>query len=272
MTYETFQPSVNLRPFVKCYWTLIGEKPSHNATQTIVPDGCFEMIFHYGDLYRQFSNGNNAFIQPRSFVIGQLTKPLQIEPIGITRIFSVRFKPNGFFPFTYMPLKGLENKPVPLNSLFGSKGDLITKAILEASSTIQRIELIESFLDQLVPSNVLIDSVVKSSIDIILDTNGHTSINQISAVNKTSRRQLERKFSCTIGLSPKKLSKAVRMVNTIRVMFSNEKKNLTELAYENEYYDQSHFIKDFKEFTGFTPKAFYGDPLIMSKLFYGQNI
>jgi AraC-like DNA-binding protein len=47
--------------------------------------------------------------------------------------------------------------------------------------------------------------------------------------------------------------------------------NLTSLAYENEYYDQSHFTKDFKELTGITPKEFYGDNLKMSSLFYGTD-
>ena len=65
-----------------------------------------------------------------------------------------------------------------------------------------------------------------------------------------NRRQLERKFSTLIGLSPKQLSKVVRLQATIKLLSNKQFTNLTSIAYESDYYDQSHFIKDFKEFTG----------------------
>ncbi|WP_354066851.1 DUF6597 domain-containing transcriptional factor [Chryseobacterium limigenitum] len=57
-----------------------------------------EMIFHYGDLYKQYTGRGKSIIQPRCLIIGQLTKPLEIEPTGRTGIFSVRFHPYVFFP------------------------------------------------------------------------------------------------------------------------------------------------------------------------------
>ena len=82
---------------------------------------------------------------------------------------------------------------------------------------------------------------------------------------------MERKFSLAVGLSPKQLSKTVRLQAMLKMLLNKEPTSLTALAYEGEYYDQAHFIKDFKEFTGLTPKEFYGDRLEMSALFYGQS-
>ena len=73
-----------------------------------------------------------------------------------------------------------------------------------------------------------------------------------------------RKISKTIGLSPKQLSKTIRLQTTLKTLLNQKKSKLTDLAYENEYFDQSHFIKDFKEFTGISPKEFYGDDLRIS--------
>ena len=95
MNYQTFEPSKDLSTLVKCYWTLESPKEENEQQQTIVPDGCMEMIFHYCDLYKQYIENGNNIIQPRCFVIGQLTRPLEIEPTGETGIFSVRFYPDG---------------------------------------------------------------------------------------------------------------------------------------------------------------------------------
>lgn len=59
MNYQTFEPEEERRAFVKCYWILESPAEEKPEKQTIVPDGCMEMIFHYGDLYKQhIENGN----------------------------------------------------------------------------------------------------------------------------------------------------------------------------------------------------------------------
>jgi transcriptional regulator GlxA family with amidase domain len=100
-----------------------------------------------------------------------------------------------------------------------------------------------------------------------LTANGQLSIDELSRQTKTNRRQLVRKFSSAIGLSPKQLSKTIRLQATLKTLLTRKVTNLTDLAYESDYYDQAHFIKDFKEFTGLTPKEFYGDHLKMSLIF-----
>ncbi len=270
MNYQTFEPNNDLATFVKCYWTLESPKEETPEKQTIVPDGCMEMIFHYEDLYRQYTEGGN-FIQPRCFVIGQLTRPLEIEPTGETGIFSVRFHPNGFLPFATIPIKEMENTAISLEKLFGKDGREIEQKILTANSTSERIKLIEIFLLNRLTRNETIEQIVKSTVETILTDNGQLSVNELSKQVNINRRQLERKFSSAIGLSPKQLSKTIRLQATLKMLLNKNFTNLTSLAYENEYYDQAHFIKDFKELTGFTPKEFYGNNLKMSSLFYGTD-
>jgi AraC-like DNA-binding protein len=268
MNYQTFEPSPSLATRVKCYWTLEHPKEETPEKQTIVPDGCMEMIFHYGDPYKQYTEEGTTIIQPRCFVIGQLTRPLEIAPTGETGIFSVRFHPNGFLPFATIPIKELENTAVSLISLFGTAGQEIEQSILTANSTSDRIKRIETFLLTHLSHAKTVDHIIKSTIETILTANGQLSIDQLSKKNNVSRRQLERKFASTIGLSPKQLSKTIRLQATLKMLLSKKFTSLTSLAYEHQYYDQAHFIKDFKELTGFTPKEFYGNNLKMSALFY----
>ncbi|WP_294311686.1 helix-turn-helix transcriptional regulator [uncultured Chryseobacterium sp.] len=272
MNYQTFEPSYqDLTALIRCYWTLESPKEETPEKQTIVPDGCMEMIFHYRDLYKQYLDKGNSIIQPRCFVIGQLTRPLDIEPTGETGIFSVRFHPEGFLPFTTNSIKEMENTAVSLEKLFGKDGQEIEQQILNANSTLERIKLIEKFLLDRLTDIETIDRIVKSTIETIVTANGRLSVDELSRQTNLNRRQLLRKFSSAIGLSPKQLSRTIRLQSALKMLLNDQFSNLADLAYENEYYDQAHFIKEFKEFTGSTPKEFYGTHLKMSSLFYGSD-
>ncbi len=292
MDYQTYEPQQDLNAFVKCYWTLDGPRTAIPEKQTIVPDGCMEMIFHYGDLYKQYAEnsptaclslptgqaggrqgqtGRNSIVQPRCFVIGQLTRPLEIEPTGEIGIFAVRFHPDGFSPFMTIPIKEMENTAISLERLFGKAAREIERKVLRARTASDRIIHIETFLLSRLTSVETIDRVVKSTVETILMANGQLSVAELSKKTDINRRQLERKFATAIGLSPKQLSKTIKLQTALKLLLNGEFNNLTALAYEGEYYDQAHFIKDFKELTGVTPKEFYGENLKMSALFYGTD-
>ncbi len=267
MKTKIVEPSSDLKAFVQCYWTLESIKEETPKKNTIVPDGTMKLIFHYGDTYKHHPKNGKSIILPNCFLIGQLTKPYVVEPIGVTGTFVVRFQPNGFLPFTTIPIKEMENKAIPLSQLFGEAGNNLSENILNANSTSERIERIESFLVERLSHQQTIDNIVKSTVDTILNANGQFSVNAFSKQNSINRRQLTRKFSSTIGLSPKQLSKTIRIQASLKALLKKEVTSLTDLAYQNDYFDQAHFIKDFKEFTGLTPKEFYGDDLKMSLIF-----
>jgi hypothetical protein len=105
MKPQIFEPNSDLAIFVKCYWTLESPKAKTPSRNTIVPDGCMKLIFHYGDLYQHYPDAKNSVVLPKCFLIGQLTKPYEVEPTGETGTFFVCFHPNGFSPFTTIPIK-----------------------------------------------------------------------------------------------------------------------------------------------------------------------
>jgi AraC-like DNA-binding protein len=267
MKPQIFEPKSELAEFVKCYWTLESEQENTPLKNTIVPDGTMKLIFHYGDTYKHHPNNKESIILPKCFLIGQLTQPYVVEPLGVTGSFVVRFHPNGFLPFSTIPIKKMENTAVPLDKLFGKEGEDIGEKILNAKNTTERINIIEAFLLNRLAGRQTIDKIVKSTVENIFNANGQFSVTELSLQNNINRRQLTRKFSSAIGLSPKQLSKTIRIQATLKKLLTNEVTKLTDLAYENEYFDQAHFIKDFKQFTGLTPKEFYGDNLKMSLIF-----
>jgi AraC-like DNA-binding protein len=267
VNYYTILPGSELKELVKCYWTLESEAQEQPERQRIVPDGCMEMIFHYGDLFRQYMENGGYIVQPRCFVFGQITRPLEIEPSGAIGIFAVRFEPEGFTPFATIPLKQIENRAVSLQEIFGNEGNMLEQQVMAAENNDERLRLIEAFLLNRLTTPQAIDRISRAAVETITELRGQLSVDELSDQLHTNRRSLERRFISVIGLSPKQLSKMIRLQATIKMLNNGQFTSLTSLAYEGSYYDQAHFIKDFKEFTGTTPKNFYSGSLKMSKLF-----
>lgn len=92
--------------------------------------------------------------------------------------------------------------------------------------------------------------------EIIRKVNGNISINELSNKFYISTRQLEREFKQKLGISPKSYMKIARLNEVNRKIQNGERVDLTEISYSTGYSDQAHFIRDFKNFTGESPKVF----------------
>lgn len=266
MIHNTYDPWDDLKAFVQCYWVLESTKEATPSKNTIIPDGTIKMIFHYWDLYKHHMENGSIIELPRCFVVWQLTKPYIVEPSGDTGIFIVRFHPDGFSPFSQEILQNIENTSISLEKFFWKKWKQLSWKVIKASETYERIKLVEDFLKGLLDKK-MIDKIINSTIDDIISAKWRISVNQISKTQYISRRSLERKFSKTIGLQPKQLSKIVRLQSTLRALVGDSDISLARAAGRNNYYDQAHFNKDFKEFTWLSPKEFYGENFKMSLIF-----
>ncbi len=270
MDYQTFPPPPDLAALISCYWTLEVPAEKDAQRQRIIPDGCIEMAFILGDDIKRYTENDKFLLQPRAMVLGQTIEPFFIEPTGYVNTFAVRFYPYGFANFVNIPIKNLANKETPIAVLFGEKlAHELEQKIIQASNSKQRINIIDTFLRKQLNNQTTIDHIVKRTIDALLATKGNAPINTILKEDLSKRRQLERNFVKQIGISPKQLGKVIRLQSALKLLLHKKNGNLTSIAYQSEYYDQAHFIKDFKEFTGINPRDFLGNEnMTLSSLFY----
>ena len=274
MDYKEFKPKKEFDSLIKCYWTLEVPNQKNFIKQRIIPDGCIELAFILGDDIKRYTSDLEFIIQPRSMVIGQITEPFYIEPTGYVNTFSVRFYPYGFANFIDIPIENLTNKETPLEKIFNQKDSSELEYKINKAKTInERINIIELFLSKKLIKDEFLTKVVKKTIEDIIDLNGNFSVDTIIKNKEINRKQLERKFQKYIGTSPKKLGKIVRLQSALNIILNNSNtKNLTEIAYDSGYFDQAHFIKDFLEFTGSTPKKILENAnLTLSSLFYSKS-
>lgn len=269
MNYQTFEPHPDLSALVKFYWTLEVPYNPNNEKQKIIPDGCVEMTFNFKDKIRRYVSDEDFLLHPNAMIMGQRTKSFFIEPTGDVDTFAVCFYPYGFASFVCTPLEELVDIETPIENMFGEiPARALEQKIIQATNTQERIKIVETFLLDKLNENTTVENLVKTMVDALIATNGNSSINKILKGDLSKRRQIERNFKKQIGISPKQLGKVLRLQAALK-MILDEKESLTHIAYENNYFDQAHFIKDFREFVGTTPKEFLGnDSMALSSLFY----
>ncbi len=267
MNYREIQPPEILSSYVKCFWILeSNEKPEVLTKERILPDGNIELIFHYGDVFKQYRQ-NHTEIQPRSFVYGQITQFIEIGPTGKTGIIAVRFYPNGSEPFLQIPISQLSDKAVCISAIFGKEGRELEEKIMTAINNRQRIEILQNFLISRLKQYWHYDYTIAECIKRIVQLQGQVTVESLSNTFNISTRHLERKFNSTVGMSPKLLSRIVRFQNIFKLLQNKQINSLTALAYESGYCDQSHFIRDFKQFSGINPKNYFNQEHRLSDYF-----
>lgn len=270
MNYQTYKPHSDLESIVKFYWTLEVPFDPKNQKQKIVPDGCVEMTFNFGDKIKRYTSETDFILHPNAMVMGQRTKSYYILPVGNVDTFAICFYPIGFANFVKTPLENLVDRETPISELFGqTEAYELEQQMIQAMNTQKRIDIIETFFLKIFNEKNTVSNIVKSTVDSLLKANGTTPINVLLKDDISKRRQLERHFKKQIGISPKQLGKAIRLQTTLNLLLNKKSETLTEIAYESEYFDQNHFIKDFKDLVGVTPKAFLDNVhMALSALFY----
>ena len=253
MLYSEFKPQPPLNRFVECFWTLESDVPS-SQPERILPDGCIELVLNFGARFSQHS-GDALALQPRNFLVGQMTGPIMISPGGPVQVLGIRFHPGGTVPFLRLPLHEITDEVVELGSLSSRFESELLRVASESASLAAKISSIESFLTRRAMSHDH-DARLLMLAARIVDSGGSMSVDQLAVDAGLSSRQLERRFLREIGLGPKLLGRIIRFQQVFRAVEQGQSAWAT-LAIECGYYDQAHLIRDFNQFAQQTPAVLF---------------
>jgi len=131
---------------------------------------------------------------------------------------------------------------------------ILEEQLHEASTDKKKIKIIELFLLSRL-REIPLDNLVLTALALIHKSKGAIRIKELAAQLHISQSPLEKRFRQVVGTSPKKFASIVRFKHTIQNY--SPKQALTAIGYEAGFYDQAHFIKEFKHFTGETPESFF---------------
>lgn len=258
MLYREYQPSPALQPYVQCFWTLEDQVASslyRPIVERILPDGQMEMIFHLGDIFQQVENGKGS-LQARSFLYGQLHQYLDLIPSAHAKIIAVRFLPFGLYPFVPLSPKEFQQRQIDLIDLYGSAGRELEEKVNEAEETQSAITIIEEFLTQQLANRKSPDPLVLYTTQLIMQRAGKGEIQDIIRSYKISPRHFQRRFLEVTGTKSKTLARIARLQKTMQLIQDWPSSTLTEIGHAAGYFDQAHFVRDFKAFAGQSPREF----------------
>jgi AraC-like DNA-binding protein len=267
MHFQVIKPTGILAQFIKYYWVMEKCSLEDDVCERVIPTGNIDLMFHYKNCFKVKCN-DNTYKQAHSFISGISNSYADVTTNGETGLICVSFNPSGACNFFNFPLLEIENQNISLDCIFGSESKEIYEQICVAQSLNDRIAVIEKFLHGRLSETGERDSLlIKTGIRLINQSKGQIDTKCLSEKLSVTPKTLERKFSAMVGKTPKQFIKIVRFQNIINTFSIANSMNLTEIAYANGFFDQSHFIKDFKSFSGYTPKDFFANHQCQSDYF-----
>jgi len=204
---------------------------------------------------------SNPAVPPAVFTdgwfMGVWTRRFLIEHQGAVRLAGVHFKPWGVSPFVDMSSSELRNRWVPVDAVWDRSLDRMRDRIVNAASTGEILQVLEDELrSRLAPSPSrgleLVDRTARR-----LETSwGAVPVGALADGAGVSSTHLAAQFKSHVGITPKRVARIYRFARLILSVDPAHPVSWSHLAHAAGYFDQAHFSKEFKDFTGHTPSAY----------------
>mgnify|MGYP002651258930 CR=1 FL=1 len=256
MLYQTFEPPPELAHCVRSFWVFEG---SATETEPYIyrgyADGGTELIFHYRSIFDMLNPDGSTDAGFDAGLHAQTDTFMRCVVRSSFGIFGCYL-----YPFAVPLLFGCAATDVtglmtPIDQLLGVRGSHLAERIFSARDVLQRIQILSRFIsEQLSLQNRAIVPAM-NAVRMLINSDPATDIDQLAAQYAMSRRTFERRFRECSGFSPRSYTRILRFQKSLKYFGSGQ--SLTQVAADCGYYDQSHFIADFKEFSGYSPKIYF---------------
>ncbi|MBK6966976.1 MAG: AraC family transcriptional regulator [Bacteroidales bacterium] len=250
MKFDRHLPTDKLKPYIKYY--VVSENDVESEYKVFPSSGLVIGFQYKGQLSVFHENSESKLSSAGITGISDSYKIFRSSAdIGTILVY---FTETGFTHFTSHPANELFNLSLSLEDIFDKKSVTgIEEKLSVAATDAQRIKIVEQFLlAQL--KDIQSDKLIVEAIKLICRSNGTIRIKELNAKLFISQSPFEKRFRKVVGTTPKKFASIVRFNAVLQNL--NEIKSLTEICFENNFFDQAHFIKDFRQFTGDAPEHF----------------
>ncbi len=260
MRYQTFLPPTSLHGIVKYFWVFemdgIDGQEYHYRSMA---DGLAGIVFHIKGQFHEVKP--NPFLrQADSMVHAQTAKFRRFVTYENFIVFGAYLYPTALPLLFGHSATSLSDEMPDLIALAGKSGRVLQSKILDCKSDFERIRVLQAFLEHRISKVAAQPSLGSQLVDQMILAKGQLRISDLAENAGLSVRSLERKFKSAAGFSPKRFARILRFQSAIG-QYQSRFEDLTSLGLECGYYDQAHFIHDFKEFSGYTPSQYFlGSP------------
>lgn len=264
MIFKRIAPDHGLEKLIECYWIVENDDPTP-CRQKIIPDGYEEIIFHYGDPYR-ICLSKTWEQQTGRLLAGQITRYFWLENTGRAGVVGIKLKPTASTQLFGLDMHVLTNKVIDLPASIAVQLEPLQQVILQSRDHDHWVARFNEYFFRLMQQTAITHLPVDAAARLILARRGLITVAEIAGAVGLGERQLERLFRKYVGVSPKMYARIIRF-SAIFQLIEQEDPGWAGLAYEAGYYDQSHFIRNFKAFTGEDPSRYSFNEKNMANFF-----
>lgn len=265
MKFTMLLPHPDLAKLIECYWMMQSDD-STPKVEKIIPDGFTELIFNYGSVYK-VKTGGSWHTQTPNLLAGQISSNFYLQNTAETGSFAIKLKPAALTQLFGLNMEDYLDRIVDLDTFPHPELAELKKHFLP----FQNEQILKQRLDNyfLMLSKSATKNPLEDELQLIFDSNGMASIKNLCDTGKKSERQLQRLFKKYVGLSPKYYARIIRF-NYIFQLIKDKNRNWADIVYQSGYYDQSHFIRNFKAFTGEDPSTYFFEEVNMANFFLNK--
>ena len=232
--YREYRPPARLLPYLECFWTM--RAAAEPGEHIVLPDGCADILFSQG--------AGESHLR----VIGGMTVAQRPSLLPSEELFGVRFRPGMWGLFLRAPWPELTDRSLPLDRVAGRKAACLHEQLGNNPAVEERIRVLGDWLGA--PRQ---DTVVQRVADQIARQAGQVRVEDLSAAAGISPRQLRRLFLEQTGRTAKQLARILRFRRSAALLQQTVQPSGAQMALECGFYDQAHFINEFRAFSGCTP-------------------
>jgi AraC-like DNA-binding protein len=252
-------PQPPLAQFVEMFWYYDGFAPREHTHERLMPDGSVEMVINLKeDVARIYDRDNLAKYDelPGTLICGPHSSFFVIDTEQQACVLGIHFKPGGAFPFFKFPADELHNQHIGLKDLWGSEAVFLRERLLAAQTPQEKFRVLEEGLLARAFKPLERHPAVAFALSMFGGVRCPRSVSDVSDQIGLSSRRFIQVFSDQVGLTPKLFCRVQRFQQVLKMLHTGQDHDWANVAAACGYYDQAHFIHDFKSFSGINPTTY----------------
>lgn len=227
--------------------------------ERLLPDGTVNLIIELDNIPK-FTFDNESLEKKEKYTKAWLSG-MQQEYISIgsppdSSMMVIQFQPCGVYPFLNFPVEELNKQIVDADLIFGKNIIRLREQLLEATTPNCKFQLVEQWLMNCLSESSASYKVISNAVQKICEYPSMKSIEMISQKTGYSHKQFIQLFKKYVGLTPKYFQRVQRFNKVLQELEVRQEINWSALSNDCGFYDQAHFIKEFRKFSGFNPEEF----------------
>ncbi|MDO7874946.1 helix-turn-helix transcriptional regulator [Hymenobacter sp. ASUV-10] len=252
MQVQQFAVPEALRAHVRYFWTM--ESAAGAASFRTIVDGCPGLLFQHGAAGLQPQAGKPW---TRLLLHGQATQPLEVVSVAPFQLIGMCLQPGALASVFGLAAEELTDSCMDPDLLSAAPGFRLAERLGNADSVSAQLDQLTAYLQTAINrQGAAPEPPIEQAVQRIVATGGGLNLRQLQDELQLSERSFQRKFKQRVGVSPKLFARICQFQESLGQLRRAEYEKLSDIAYNHDYADQSHYIRAFREFAGSTPQQF----------------